>query len=142
MAHQGLDTYQKSILFKLTPPRLLVVCEDQEELKCYSAVLRRHGFSVTSMDSYAQAASCVRNTAFDLILVSQGGPTFKGRSVVEHAVGRDRQTPVLVITHFVDFNCYLDAMHVGATDYVEAPMIPEDLTTLVSAHVHRRHMPV
>jgi len=39
-------------------------------------------------------------------------------------VAIDRRTPVLVITRSVDISSYLDAMHLGAIDYVEEPLNP------------------
>ena len=35
-------------------------------------------------------------------------------------------------------NCYLEAMQLGAVDYVEKPLRPDEVARLVETHVRRR----
>ena len=47
----------------------------------------------------------------------------------------DRRRPVLVLTRSIDMHCYLEAMQMGAIDYVEKPVPPADLLRFVQAHI-------
>jgi FixJ family two-component response regulator len=47
----------------------------------------------------------------------------------------DRHRPVLVLTRCIDMHCYLEAMQMGAIDYLEKPVPPTDLVRFVRAHV-------
>ena len=48
------------------------------------------------------------------------------------------QLPVLVLTECLDMDSYLEAMQLGAVDYVEKPLRPDEVARLVETHVRRR----
>ena len=48
------------------------------------------------------------------------------------------QLPVLVLTEYLDMSCYLEALQLGAADYVEKPLRPDEVARLVETHVRRR----
>jgi DNA-binding response OmpR family regulator len=76
----------------------------------------------------------IESRFFDFIVVCQGGPRFEGKQVLERAIEIDRRTPILVVTRCLDMECYLDAMQLGALDYVERPLVPEEIARLVETH--------
>ena len=57
------------------------------------------------------------------------------RGVLEHAIAIDRRRPVLVVTRCIDMPSYLDAMQLGAIDYVEEPLNPSEVVRLIEAHL-------
>jgi DNA-binding response OmpR family regulator len=115
--------------------RLLLVDENVEDLRDYCASLHQQGYDASCSASFPEGASSARQEAFDLVVVGQGSPAFEGRTVLERAIERDRGTRVLVITHAVDMSSYLEAMQLGAADYVEKPTIPSDIIGLVRTHL-------
>ena len=54
---------------------------------------------------------------------------------MQRATQRDRRRPVLVVTRCMDMPCYLEAMQMGAIDYLEKPVPPADLLRFVRGHV-------
>jgi DNA-binding NtrC family response regulator len=119
-------------------PRLLLADEDFDDLRRYSTILSQLGYEVRSFASYSAAAACLALEAFDLIIVSQGSSNFEGRRVLACAIEKDRRTPVLVLTRSIEMPCYLEAMQLGARDYVEKPLPPSEIGTLVSRYVPTR----
>jgi len=115
--------------------RLLVVDEDTKDLDYYSAVLRRLGYEVQSVDSYSRAAAALGRERFDLVIVEQGSPDFEGRSVLSRAVEVDRHVPVLVLTRAVDTECCIEALDSGAREYVQKPLTATELRELVGDYV-------
>ena len=71
----------------------------------------------------------------DFVLVSQGGPAFEGRTVLDRSIQLDRHRAVLVVTRSIDMSCYLEAMQMGAVDYLEKPVAPSDLLRFIRAHI-------
>ena len=69
------------------------------------------------------------------MVVSQGSQAFEGRRVLDRATQLDRRRPVLVVTRLTNMQCYLEAMQLGAVDYLEKPVPPADLLRFVHAHV-------
>jgi FixJ family two-component response regulator len=50
----------------------------------------------------------------------------------------DRHTPVLVLTRSVDMHCYLEAMQLGAVDYLEKPLPAAEILRIVEIHLRPR----
>jgi two-component system response regulator HydG len=115
-----------------TKRRVLLVDEDLKDLLYYSAVLQHHGYEVRSTPSYDDGGTCLDREHFDVVIVSQGGIKFEGRPVLERAMEKDRDTPVLVMTRSVDMPCYLEAIQLGAHDYIEKPLSPSEIGRLVA----------
>lgn len=69
------------------------------------------------------------------MVVSQGSQAFEGRTVLERAMQLDRRRPVLVLTRCMSMQCYLEAMQLGAVDYIEKPVPPAELLRFVRTHV-------
>ena len=118
--------------------KLLVVDEDMEDLQHYSAILNRLGYEVRPFARYDEAAACLGEEVFDLVLVCQGTNNFEGRSVLARAIEKDRRTHVLILTRSVEIPCYLEAIQLGARDYVLKPLPPSEIGELVAKHLPSR----
>ena len=138
MQRQDVDERKAKQLSALLKRRVLVVDEDLDDLLYYSAVLQHHGYEVRSIPSYSDAATCLEGEDFDLIIVSQGSSNFEGRRVLARAIEKDRRTPVLVFTRSVDMPCYLEAIQLGALDYIEKPLPPSQIGEMVAKHLQTR----
>jgi response regulator RpfG family c-di-GMP phosphodiesterase len=116
--------------------RFLLVDEDRNDLMHYRTLLEKQGYRVCASDSYEGAVRCLEDESFDCILVGQGTCAFEGRCVVKQALDLDRRRPVVVLSSCVDMNCYLEAMQLGAADYLEKPISPVEMDRVVTTHVH------
>jgi DNA-binding NtrC family response regulator len=122
------------------PNKLLLVDDDLDDLLYYAAVLERQGYDVRSVSTYTEGAGWLDREGFDLVIVSQGGTDFEGREVLSHALERDRHTPVLVLTRVPDMSTYIEAMQMGAFDYLEKPLTASELMELVVKHLRSREV--
>jgi len=118
--------------------KILLVDEDAGELKMYRLTLEGQGFEVVTCTSFEAGARCLEKDEFDFVLVGQGSVAFEGRTVVDRAMQANRYRPVLVVTRCTDMHCYLEAMQMGAVDYLEKPLPPTDLVRFVKSHVHHQ----
>ena len=117
--------------------KVLLVDDDLRDLKYYGAILRSRGYEVVTCSSYAEGVDRLQREGLDFVIVGQGGPNFEGRSVLERAIEIDRHRPVLVLTPRLDMHCYLDAMQLGAVDYLQKHVHPADLVWVVETHLQR-----
>jgi DNA-binding response OmpR family regulator len=115
--------------------RLLMVDDNVEDLLYYTSILQHLGYDVRPCASFTEAANLFARENFDLVIVSQGGTSFEGRSVLARAIEADRTTPVLVLTRCPNMDCYIEAMQMGAFDYLEKPLRPSEVEQLVSYHL-------
>ena len=114
--------------------RFLLVDEDHDDLEYYRALLEEQGYSVCALDSYEGGARSLESASFDFILVGQGTSSFEGRFVVERALSLEQRRPVVILSRCLDMDCYLEAMQLGAADYLEKPVDPAELARVISTH--------
>jgi DNA-binding response OmpR family regulator len=126
---------QRAIDFAPRSGKVLLVDEDSRDLNFFRLILEGQGFEVFACASFAAGVQCLEAESFDFVLVSQGSQAFEGRRVLERAIELNRQRAVLVVTRCIDMRCYLEAMQMGAVDYLEKPLSPGDLLRLVRAHL-------
>jgi len=119
----------------LSSIKVLVVEEDPKHLEAYASSLARRGYDVRACYRATDGVRALERDRFDFIVVGQGGPAFEGRVVLEHAQRLNRPAPILVVTRCADMKCYLEAMELGALDYVEKPHSPEQFARLVETYL-------
>lgn len=118
--------------------RAFVVDQNRKDLQGYTGVLQRLGFEVKPFANYQEASRCLEEETPDFVFVNQGSTAFEARGVVQRALARDRHTPVVVLAQSLDMGCYLEAMQLGAVDYVEKPLAPAEIEHLVTTHLPLR----
>jgi DNA-binding response OmpR family regulator len=131
----GVQSETQSSVATRPPIRLLLVDDTMEDLLYYTAILQHLNYEVRPCASYTEAANLFARENFDLVIVSQGGNKFEGRQVLARAIEADRNTPVLVLTPLPDMACYIEAMQMGAFDYVQKPLCPSEVAEIVKRHV-------
>ena len=109
----------------------LVVHKDAADLVYYRIVLQRAGCAVVTCNSYDGALDCLEAEHFDLVVLSQGSSAFEGRGVLEKAIRMDRERQVLVVARILNMSCYLEAMQLGARDYLEEPIREQEMIRAV-----------
>ena len=113
--------------------RAFVVDEDRGDLAYYRSILQRAGWTVVACSSYMEALDFLKSESFDLVVLSQGTCSFEGRLVLDRAMMMDRKRPVLVVARPLDMGCYLEAMRMGAADYLEGPVPESELMRAAEA---------
>jgi DNA-binding NtrC family response regulator len=119
----------------LRQTRILLVDENSQDLDHYRRMLRHCGFQVRPCADFKEAARLLEAADFDCIVASQGGPRFEGRVVLERSVARDRYCPVVITCRCHDVACYLEAMQLGAVDYLEKPLSALEMKHAVTTHL-------
>jgi DNA-binding NtrC family response regulator len=117
--------------------KVLVVSEDDGDLVSYCATLTALGYNVEMCSSYEGAARRIEGGKFDLVVLSQGTPAFEGRRVLLRNVELRRGLPIIVVARCLDVHCYLEAMELGALDYLERPA-PKDIGWVLESRLRPR----
>ncbi|MGD0695381.1 MAG: hypothetical protein ABSB82_11070 [Terriglobia bacterium] len=117
--------------------RVLLVCDDLREFSSYGGILSALGHEIVMCGSYEEGARRVETEDFDFAIVNQGSASFEGRCVLERAAEMHRNTPIVVVARCRDTHCYLEAMELGAVDYLERPK-PEDIGWVLKTQLRRR----
>lgn len=118
--------------------RTLLVDEDPSDIRYYYGILRALGHDVVVSVSYPEALSLLEQENFDMAIVAQGSPAFEGRPVVAKALEINPELPILVVARTLDIDCYLEAMEMGAVDYLERCAAPRDFMRSVDTHLQMK----
>ena len=102
--------------------RLLVV--DDERLIRWSLeqTLAKAGYDVGSVDHAAAAVTAVRDEPPDVILLDLKLPDHDGLWVLRHVKDQQPDIPVVIMTAYADVATAVEAMRLGAYDYVPKPI--------------------
>jgi len=116
--------------------RILVVDDQNVNLRVVGTLLARQGYEVMSASSGEEALQRYIETPPDLILLDMMMPGMDGFDVIAalHELG-PLQVPVVFVTAAHDRDLLLRAFDAGVVDYVTKPFLPEELLARVNAHV-------
>jgi eukaryotic-like serine/threonine-protein kinase len=113
--------------------RLLVVDDNEDNRDMLARRLRRRGFQVTTADSGANALDLISSGhIFDAVLLDVMMPDITGLEVLAKLRTRfnKEQLPVLMATARSDSEDVVEALRLGANDYVIKPI---NLDEVISA---------
>jgi len=117
---------------------VLLVDEDLEQLEWIGRVIQGIGYSVQACNSYSEGMRQLVSGAFDIVVVGQGSRDFEGRCVLEWASEFNRHLPVVVVARQLEIRCYLEAMQLGAVDYLAGPFAGTEIARVMRNWAPRR----
>ncbi|MFZ0960587.1 MAG: response regulator [Terriglobia bacterium] len=115
---------------------VLLILEEPHDLNKYGNFLRDQGYETLMCASPGEGINSLETDTVSLVIVGQETPAFQGREVLEYSLRCHPEIPVLVVARVLDIHCYLEAMELGARDYLERPD-PQDLAWVVYTQMHR-----
>ena len=123
-----------------TPPRVLTV--DDEAVVCESIrrVLTEEGYVVETSTSPVAALEMLRQTHFDLLLLDIKMPEMSGIEVLRAAREIDPDLEVIIVTGYATIDTAVEAIKLGAFDYLEKPVSPPALVVATVRALERRQL--
>ncbi len=116
------------------PAAHILVVEDRESLRrMLERALQQEGYEVTVCADGEQATSKLAAGSFDLVLTDLKLPGMSGIEVLRTSREAHPQLPVVVLTAFGTVGTAVEAMKLGAADFLEKPVEIEDLFQLVES---------
>lgn len=110
---------------------ILVVEDDDSLREVLTNYLRCEGYAVTSTSSAEEALSCMDDTEFSLLLSDLKLPGKNGLQFVEESREKKNAVPVVVMTAYGSIDIAVEAMRLGAQDFITKPFDPEMLSTTI-----------
>jgi DNA-binding NtrC family response regulator len=117
---------------------VLVIDDDLEMCRLIAEGLKKEGLSAVTFTDSLQAAKTLRREEFDVIVTDLQMKGLKGTDLLEEATKVTPQTPVIIITAFGTIESVIQAMKMGAFDYVTKPFEMEELVLAVKKAIENR----
>jgi len=120
--------------------RILVVDDDEMNLRMAEFILTQDGYEVHKAQSGMECLLFIKEQMVDLILLDVDMPIMSGIQTFEIIKGNEELAaiPVIFLTAAADADTVIEAGKLGATDYVTKPFMPQDLLERVDKVVYNR----
>jgi DNA-binding NtrC family response regulator len=112
-------------------PRLLVIDDEQRMVDIVAMVLRHDGYHVEAETDPEVALARLADEPFDLLITDLRMPGADGIEVLRRVREREPDLPVILMTAHASVATAIEAMKLGAVDYVEKPFNNDELKTMV-----------
>jgi DNA-binding response OmpR family regulator len=120
--------------------RILVVDDDIELRETVTEVLSGEGFDVSTVGDAEKALDLLDDPGFDLVLLDLIMPGMGGMTAVPLLKKRSPKTRIIMISAFSTVSNAVEAMRLGADDYITKPFKIEELLTAVRKNVEEARL--
>jgi DNA-binding NtrC family response regulator len=120
--------------------RVLVADDERAITDGLSAILADEGYDVAVASDGESAMSLLSNESFGLVLADLNMPELDGMSLLKNLQDRKIATECIIITGRATVDSAVQAMQMGAYDYIEKPLNAEKLNrlkALISKALHK-----
>ena len=120
--------------------RVLVVDDEQSMRDLLAIMLRQAGYEVSVADGGEAAIERLKTESFDLVLTDLRMRKVDGLTVLKAAKEHAPRTVVLVVTAYASTETAVEAMKLGAYDYITKPFKLDELKVTVANALERRRL--
>jgi two-component system response regulator HydG len=121
-------------------PRILVIDDDTAVRESIERMLRSAGHTVRSAPTGEEGFALARGGAFDVILSDMRMPGLSGLDVLRKLREQRVDSVFMIMTGFGTIDTAIEAMQLGAVDFVQKPFFRDELLMRVRAAADRRQL--
>jgi DNA-binding NtrC family response regulator len=111
--------------------KVLVVDDEQSMVQFLTVLLRREGYEVVAAGSGPNALELLKETSVDVVVTDLKMPGMDGIELLEHIRKIDDSLPVIVMTAYASQRSAIDALNLGAFQYLEKHAKNDDIKLVV-----------
>jgi len=123
-----------------SPPRILVVDDEPNQLVTLSRILARQGHDVLTAENGAEALDLLDHEPVDLMITDLNMPGMDGMALLREIADRKIRPSTVVLTGYGTIQSAVDAMKQGAADYLIKPCNPDELKLVVERQLEMREL--
>src|ERR1700681_4749117 len=120
--------------------RILVIDDEPDIRDSLEALLSSENYRVELAANAAEGMKRMEASPFDLVLLDLMMPDKSGMQVLEEIRGRDRETPIFLITAYGSVEVAVNALKRGANDYFSKPWDNEKLLIEIEHMISKRQL--
>ena len=117
--------------------RILIVEDEDTLCESLQRVFRREGFEVDIADSAETAFRLLENNTYDLILTGVILPGISGIELIARYKEQNPNQKVIIMTAYASLQTAVEALRVGACDFIVKPIMHDELKRMVKKALGR-----
>lgn len=118
--------------------KILVVDDDVAFCTMLQTFLKKKGFEVTSTFTGKEAFETIDKHSFDIIITDIRLPDSDGMEILKKSKEKSFDTQVILMTGYTDIKTAVNAMKLGAYDYIGKPINPDELLRTVEGALSKK----
>jgi len=120
--------------------KLLIIDDERSILELLSTVFKKAGYAVKTSLSASKALGLIETENFDLIISDIKLPEMSGMEILKRVKRTKPELPFVMITAYGSIKQAVEALKVGALDYVLKPFDVEELKIVVAHGLEKRKL--
>ncbi|WP_300160286.1 sigma-54 dependent transcriptional regulator [Solidesulfovibrio sp.] len=109
------------------PSQILILDDEKNYLLILEAMLGDAGYAVTALDDPETGLAFLDESEVDVVITDMKMPKVTGQQVLEHVKRNFPYIPVIIMTAFGSIEGAVEAMRIGAFDYIAKPFANDEL---------------
>jgi two-component system response regulator AtoC len=111
----------------MIPKRILIVDDEASFRNVLTVILRKEGYEVEGATNGEEGLNKISNAAFDHVLCDIRMPKMDGLEFLRESQKAGAETPVIMMSAFGTVDTAIEAMKLGAYDYISKPFKPDEI---------------
>src|SRR5579863_1879147 len=124
----------------MNPGSLLLVDDDRFILDAMAEYLRGNGYRTETAQTCQEACDRIAEFPFDVVVCDINLPDADGFRLLEFTKERTPETAVVLITGFGSIDNAVDAIRLGAFDYLTKPLVDDELNFCIQRAMGQRQI--
>lgn len=141
MTRNGVATETRGAEGATTPRGRILVVEDEPALReLVARAMRAEGYEAEGATTGREAVEALAGRLFDVVLLDMRLPDGNGVEILRRVKERDAGVEVVILTGYPDVTNAVEALKLGAYDYLSKPVDLAALTRLVGQILERSRL--
>ena len=120
--------------------KILIIDDEKSILDLLSVVFKKEGYTVETALSAKMALELIDKEEFDLVLTDIKLPQMSGMKILQYVKEKYPAMPVVMITAYGTIKQAIEALKMGAMDYIVKPFNMEELKIIVAQGLENRRI--
>jgi DNA-binding response OmpR family regulator len=117
----------------MTPQKTILIVDDEDHLRLsLSLILQKENYRVETVANAQEALNCLKSSEYDLMFLDLNMPGMSGIDLLAEAHRQAPHMPVLILTAYAALESAIQAVRLGARDYLIKPVEPVLILTRVT----------
>ena len=121
--------------------KILIIDDDPTICMMLQGLLKRKNFDADTVFSAGEALKKLENNQFDLVLSDFRLPDFDGLELLQKIKSMHPHVPVIIMTSYADIRTAVNAIKMGAFEYVTKPLNPDEILLLINSALEKAEDP-
>ena len=119
---------------------ILIIDDEKSMREFLSIMLEKEGYRTIAIDNGNDALKFIKDNDYDLIITDIKMPKITGIDILRESMTLHQNTPVIMITAFASTEVAVEAMKLGAHDYITKPFNVYEIKIIIKNAIEKKSL--